>query len=58
MISLLEMAGLITVGSGCEIMGEHGKALPKEDAKKYAQKNNLIFLEGNDIIEAWKQWSK
>lgn len=57
-ISLLEMAGLTLVGSGCEIMGEHGKALPKEDAKKYAEKNNLIFLEGNDIIKAWKQWSK
>jgi 3,4-dihydroxy 2-butanone 4-phosphate synthase len=57
-ISLLEMAGLTPVGSGCEIMGEHGKALPKEEAKKYADKNNLVFLEGNDIIKAWKQWSK
>lgn len=57
-ISLLEMAGLTPVGSGCEIMGEHGKALPKQDAKKYAEKNNLVFLEGNDIIKAWKQWSK
>ncbi len=57
-ISLLEIAGLTPVGSGCEIMGEHGKALPKEDAKKYAEKNNLVFLEGNDIVKAWKQWSK
>jgi 3,4-dihydroxy 2-butanone 4-phosphate synthase len=57
-ISLLEMAGLTPVGSGCEIMGEHGKALQKEDAKKYAEKNNLVFLEGNNIIKAWKQWSK
>jgi 3,4-dihydroxy 2-butanone 4-phosphate synthase len=57
-ISLLEMAGLTPVGSGCEIMGEQGKALPKQDAKKYAEKNNLVFLEGNDIIKAWKQWSK
>jgi 3,4-dihydroxy 2-butanone 4-phosphate synthase len=57
-ISLLQMAGLTLVGSGCEIMGEHGKALPKEDAKRYAEKNNLVFLEGNDIIKAWKQWSK
>ncbi len=57
-ISLLEMAGLTPVGSGCEIMGEQGKALSKEDAKKYAEKNNLVFLEGNDIIKAWKQWSK
>jgi 3,4-dihydroxy 2-butanone 4-phosphate synthase len=57
-ISLLEMAGLTPVGSGCEIMGEKGKALPKEDAKKYAEKNNFIFLEGNNIIKAWKQWLK
>jgi 3,4-dihydroxy 2-butanone 4-phosphate synthase len=57
-ISLLEMAGLTPVGSGCEIMGGHGKALPKEDAQQYAKKNNLVFLEGNDIIKAWKQWSK
>jgi 3,4-dihydroxy 2-butanone 4-phosphate synthase len=57
-ISLLEMAGLTPVGSGCEIMGEQGKALPKQDAKKYAEKNNLVFLEGNDIIKEWKQWSK
>jgi 3,4-dihydroxy 2-butanone 4-phosphate synthase len=55
-ISLLEMAGLTPVGSGCEIMGEHGKALPKEHAKKYAEKNNFVFLEGNDIIKAWKKW--
>lgn len=57
-ISILEMAGLTPAGSGCEIMGEKGKALPKEEAQKYAEKNNFIFLEGNDIIKAWKQWSK
>ena len=57
-VSLLEMAELIPVGGGCEIMGENGKALPKQDAKKYAEKNNFIFLEGNDIIKAWRQWSK
>lgn len=57
-ISLLEMAGLTPAGSGCEMMGEHGKALPKEDAKRYAEKNNFVYLEGADIIKAWKQWSK
>jgi 3,4-dihydroxy 2-butanone 4-phosphate synthase len=57
-ISLLEMAGLTPVGSGCEMMGEHGKALPKEEAKRYAEKNNLIYLEGKDIVQAWTSWSK
>ena len=58
MISILEMAGLTPVGSGCEIMGEKGKALSKEDAKAYAEKNNFVFLEGNEITKAWQQWSK
>lgn len=57
-VSLLEMAGLIPVGSGCEMMGEHGKALPKEDAKRYAEKDNLIFLEGAEIVQAWSSWLK
>ena len=57
-ISLLHMAGLTAVGSGCEIMGEHGKALPKKEARDYAEKNNFVFLEGNEIVKAWRQWSK
>lgn len=57
-VSLLQMANLIPAGSGCEIMGNNGKALSKKDTIKYANKNNYIFLEGNDIIKAWKQWSK
>ena len=52
------MAGLPPVGSGCEMMGDNGKALPKEKAKQYAEDNNLVFLEGKEIIEAWKKWSK
>jgi 3,4-dihydroxy 2-butanone 4-phosphate synthase len=57
-ISLLEMAGLTLAGSGCEMMGEHGKALSKEDAKRYAEKNNIVFLEGAEIVQAWRTWSK
>jgi 3,4-dihydroxy 2-butanone 4-phosphate synthase len=57
-VSLLQMAGLTPVGSGCEMMGDSGKALPKDEARQYAEKNNLIYLEGADIVRAWKQWSK
>lgn len=57
-ISLLEMANLIPVGSGCEIMGDNGKALPKEKAREYAKENNLLFLEGKEINEAWRKWSE
>ena len=57
-VSLLKMAGLTPVGSGCEIMGDNGKALSKIDAKKYAEDNGLVFLEGRDLIKAWEKWSK
>ena len=57
-ISIMEMANLAPAGSGCEIMGDDGKALSKEKAKKYAEEHNLVFLEGKEILEAWKKWSK
>ncbi len=57
-VSLLKMAGLTPVGSGCEIMGDNGKALSKSNAKKYAEDNGLVFLEGRDLIKAWEKWSK
>jgi len=56
-VALLHMAGLVPVGSGCEIMGDSGKALSKEDAKRYAEKNGFTFLEGNEIVRAWNEWS-
>ena len=57
-ISIMKMANLIPAGSGCEIMGDNGKALSKEKAKEYADKNDLVFLEGKAIVEEWKKWSK
>ncbi len=57
-VALLQMAELIPAGSGCEILGNNGRALSKLDAKNYANKNNFIFLEGKEIIQAWKKWSK
>jgi 3,4-dihydroxy 2-butanone 4-phosphate synthase len=57
-ISMMKMARLSPSGSGCEMMGDNGRALTKENAIKYARDNNLIFLEGKEIVEAWKKWSK
>jgi len=57
-ISIMKMAKLQPVGSGCEIMGDNGKALSKDKAKKYAKDHGLVFLEGKEIFEAWKKWSK
>jgi 3,4-dihydroxy 2-butanone 4-phosphate synthase len=57
-VSMMIMAGLCPVGSGCEIIGEDGKALSKIKAQEYAKKHELVFLDGQDIVEAWNEWSK
>jgi 3,4-dihydroxy 2-butanone 4-phosphate synthase len=57
-ISMMKMAELTPIGSGCEIIGDNGKALTKDKAIRYAQDNSLVFLEGREIVKAWKKWSK
>lgn len=57
-MSMMQMAGLSPAGSGCEIMGDDGRALSREKAKEYADKHGLVFLDGKEIIKAWAQWSK
>lgn len=55
--TLAAMAGLVPSAAICEMLGDDGRALSKEDAKNYAQRRNLVFLEGQDIVEAWRAWS-
>ncbi len=55
--ALMLMAGLTPSATICEMMGDNGYALTKDEAKKYAEKNNLIFLEGKEIMEEWNSWS-
>ena len=54
--ALSTMAGLSGVSVGCEIMGDDGRARPKEDVKAYAKENGIPFLEGKQIIDAWRTW--
>jgi len=53
-IALAEMADIPPVVTICEMLDdESGYALSKADAMQYAKKNQLVFLEGNDVLEAW-----
>lgn len=54
--ALSTMAGLSGVTGGCEIMGDNGKAMPKQEVMEYAEKNGIPFLEGRQVIDAWKDW--
>ncbi len=52
------MAGLPATATICEMMGDDGKALSRPDARKFAESNGFIFLEGHEVQEAWKSWSE
>ncbi len=53
-VALMEMAGLAPASVVCEMMdGETKKALDTEGAKSYAEKNDLVFLEGREILKAY-----
>lgn len=58
-IALMEMAGLSPAAAICEMMDARThKAVSFEEGKKYAQKNNLIMIEGKDIIESYTKWRR
>lgn len=56
--ALMVMAGVVPSSTICEMMGDDGNALSKEQAMKYAEKHDMVFLEGKQVIEAWRAWGK
>ncbi len=56
--ALVIMAGLVPSATVCEMMGDDGKELPKDAARAYAQRNGLVYLEGADVVDAWKEFQR
>lgn len=54
--ALVIMAGLVPSATVCEMMGDDGNALPKAEAIAYAEENGLVYLDGLDIVSAWKEF--
>jgi 3,4-dihydroxy 2-butanone 4-phosphate synthase len=54
--ALSTMAGLSGVTVGCEMMGDDGGSMKKERVMEYAEEHGIPFLEGHQIIEAWRNW--
>ncbi|MBY8982316.1 MAG: 3,4-dihydroxy-2-butanone-4-phosphate synthase [Candidatus Lokiarchaeota archaeon] len=58
-VTLAHMGGLTPVSVLCEMLDkENGKALSINKAKEYAMKNNLVMIEGNEILDAFKNFNK
>jgi len=53
--ALVIMAGLVPSATVCEMMGDDGRALSKEKAREFADAHGHVFLEGADVIAAWKE---
>ncbi len=56
--AIMELAGIVPSATIVEILGDDGYSLRKEDAIKFAESHNLIFIEGKDIIKGWQEWSE
>ncbi len=58
--ALLTMAGMYPSATVCEMLGEDGRSLRKEKAQEYARRSGLVYLDGAEIIDAWKasKWSR
>jgi len=54
-VAMAEMAGVTPAITICEMLDdESGYALSKADAKLYARKHGLVFVEGPEVLERWE----
>jgi 3,4-dihydroxy 2-butanone 4-phosphate synthase len=56
--ALVIMGGLTPSATVCEMMGDDGDALSKPEAKAYATRHGLVFLDGSEIVQAWKEHTR
>jgi 3,4-dihydroxy 2-butanone 4-phosphate synthase len=56
-VALAEMAGLTEVAVCCEMMDDAtGNSMVTDNVAKYAEKNNLLFLSGAELIEGYHEF--
>jgi len=56
-VALTEMTGLTPVAVCCEMMDDNtGNSLPTSEVEKYAEKEGLLFLSGEEVIKAYKDF--
>ena len=54
--ALMIMAGVKPSATICEMMGDDGNAMKKEDVLKYAERTGMTFITGDEIIAAWNEY--
>ena len=51
----MKLGNLAPVAVGCEILSDTGSALGPEEARKLAKERGYVFLEGEEIKDAWQR---
>ncbi|MDR3283434.1 MAG: 3,4-dihydroxy-2-butanone-4-phosphate synthase [Candidatus Methanoplasma sp.] len=54
--ALMYMAGVHPSATLCEMMGDNGGATGKDRVMEYAEKNDMSFITGDEIISAWDDY--
>jgi 3,4-dihydroxy 2-butanone 4-phosphate synthase len=58
-IALAEMAGMTKVAVCCEMMDDKsGGSMTTDDVAKYAEEKGLVFVSGEELINAYKEFKK
>lgn len=52
-VALARLANVSPVLAGAEMLGDHGKALPKADALAWAKAHGAVLLDGKMVEDAW-----
>ncbi|MCL2143117.1 MAG: 3,4-dihydroxy-2-butanone-4-phosphate synthase [Methanomassiliicoccaceae archaeon] len=53
--ALMILSGVDPSATICEMLGDVGNAMSKNDVKRYASSKGLTFIEGDDILKAWAE---
>lgn len=54
-VALAVMAGITPAVTICEMLDdESGDALRKEDAMRYARRHGMVFVAGDEVLDAWE----
>jgi len=58
-VALAEMAGISPAVAICEMLdAETGRSLSKSKARRYAEERDLPFVEGKDVVKAYKRFKE
>lgn len=51
-VALFNLIKMNPIALGCEMVGDNGSSLSPNDAKRWAQREGYLFLEGQQIVDA------